>query len=257
MPFARGYFQRGELAPEQHAAEDSRRRRDWQAIQLGVDSQLRGLDVNSVWPPVDPREEKAYAAATAGLLSPIGKTPSAYERHAGAAIDAPLQALSYVFGAPARARDALIVSAQDLNSRLIQDEDTGEWRPFDPVSDVASARRMSDLHLKPDPAAAGRAATSLAQGIASVVYPPAAARDWRDSADRLGVSPGNIAAIDILTDPLTYYGMHQLPGVSRIASRMPKATNPVFLEDMRGNVIRQLRAGPAVRRPATRLLIAN
>lgn len=134
----------------------------------------RGVEANP-WPPFDPRGPRVAALESlvdTGVESQ-GVRDSQYA--AGQAGKALGQAYSAVFETSMRPRDTLIKAAQAYNA--------GEgWKT----------------------------AELLARAPVSMMYPPAAAGtpgapdDWRADARRLGISEGNILAIDLGTDPETY-----------------------------------------------------
>jgi hypothetical protein len=115
-----------------------------------------------------------------------------------------------------------------------------------------------------------KAAELAARAPLSTVYWPAAAGtpdspdDWRKDASELGISDGNILALDLLTDPETYMAL-PIPlaaaGKASAAMRAGKAAGlargldamrygsgvPAHLVDQYGDVIRRLRNAPVAR----------
>lgn len=204
-------------SPEQQAAEAAERERKWQETTsspmykaLGSMADRR-MYLDGV--PFDPREERM--AMVQDTLRP--GLSSDYARQVQ---EAPRNVYSAVFETAMRPRDTLIKAAQAMNA--------GEY---------------------------GDAAMLGLRAPLSAVYPPAAAGtpylpdDWREDAKRLGVSPSNIMAIDLLTDPETYLPI-PIPFMAARAA-MPAARGaigamrygrgiPTHLVDEAGNEIRRL-----------------
>jgi len=93
-----------------------------------------------------------------------------------------------------------------------------------------------------------KAAELAARAPLSAVMPSMAAGtpyqedDWRKDAERLGIHPGNIVALDIFTDPETYL---PIPIPFKAAGKAMRMTRPaVSAVDKYGEAIRQLRMAP-------------
>jgi hypothetical protein len=249
-----GYFEPTPLSDEQIAGLRRAQADAWDAARGAIERDrgaYRYLQQHapSPWPPVDEREALYRAAQDYGALEPTPThSPSRYTQHLGVAANLPLDAISYVFGAPGRARDAAILAAQDYNAREMLDPDTGEWRMVDPYTD-----RPRQDETRQAVGATGRALQSLASGLGGVVYPPlgegrpGGPRDWRESASRLGISDSNVMALDIGTDPLTYVGLPIGRGMRAAQALRYGGGKPAYLIDSSGDVIRRLRATPSVR----------
>lgn len=204
-------------SPEQQAAERAERDSQYKEITgspmyqaLGAMAD-RAMYLDGV--PVDPREMR---------MSLVQDTlrPGLSSDYARQVQEAPGNVYSAVFETAMRPRDTLIKAAQAYNA--------GEY---------------------------GDAAMLGLRAPLSAVYPPAAAGtpnspdDWREDAKRLGISPGNIMAIDLLTDPETYLPI-PIPFMAARAA-MPAARGaigamrygrgiPTHLVDEAGNDIRRL-----------------
>jgi hypothetical protein len=248
-----GYFEPEPLPDEYVAQLRAARQEAWDALRQGVTAdrhRIRAIRDSQAapWPVADEREVMYRAASDNGLLSPTPTVGgSRYGRDAGRAASVPLHALSYVFGAPGRARDAVVLAAKDYNSREVLDE--GEWRPFDPAIDASGPATVE--RYSPD--APQRALSSLMSGMAGVAYPPmgegrpGGPRDWRADAEVLGLDPWNVFGADVLTDPLTYTTLPVGRGAKALSSMRYGGGKPAYLIDSSGDVIRRLRASPAVR----------
>lgn len=147
--------------------------------------------------------------------------PSANSEYARDLSTVPGKAYSMVFETTMRPRDTLIKASQAL-------ADGDGWK----------------------------AAELAARAPVSMVYPPAAAGtpdspdDWRADARKLGVSPSNVMAIDLLTDPETYLAT---PMPFLAAGRLGRAVKPAIrfgskvpphLADEAAEAIRRLRSSP-------------
>lgn len=248
-----GYFE-PEPLPEEYVAQlRDAQQKAWGALRRGVtadrgNTQAARDNATSPWPVMDEREILYRAGSNNGMLSPTPTTSgSRYGRDVARVAAVPFDALSYVFGAPGRARDAVVLAAKDYNAREVLDD--GGWRPFDPSIDRSGPTTVE--RYSPD--APQRALASLMSGIASVAYPPlgegrpGGPRDWRADAEKLGLDPWHVTGADLLTDPLTYTSL-PLGRAARAASSLRYGGgNPVHLIDSSGEVIRRLRATPAVR----------
>lgn len=216
-------------SPEQQAAESEKRRQQWEEIKSSPQYQnLRAMSDRRMYldgVPVDPREMRL--AMTQDTLRP--GPSSDYYRHAR---EMPGKAYSAVFEAGMRPRDTLIKAAQAAS-----DGDYGE---------AAMLGMRAPLAAFYPPAAAGT---------------PNSPDDWRDDARALGISTGNITAIDLLTDPETYMAV-PLPfraaglairpllrgaGVAGDLMRYGRGI-PATLVDEAGNEIRRLKSAQPVRR---------
>lgn len=248
-----GYFE-PEPLPEEYVAQlRAAQGKAWDALRQGVTAGRHRIQAaresqTAPWPVADEREVLYRAASEHGLLSPTPTVSgSRYGRDVGRAAAVPLDALSYVFGAPGRARDAMVLAAKDYNAREVLDN--GEWRPFDPATDVSGPTTVERYN----PNASRNALSSLASGMAGVVYPPlgegrpGGPRDWRADAEKLGLDPWNVFGADVLTDPLTYTTLPLGRGAKVMSSLRYGGGNPAYLIDSSGDVIRRLRATPAVR----------
>lgn len=211
-------------SPEQNAADQLDRQRKWeQTTSSPAYRALRRLSDNPVefdGRVMDPR------AMRMGMVADT-LYPSRNTEYVGDLTSKPGELYSAVFETTMRPRDTLIRAGQEI---------------------------AGENYLK--------AAELLARAPLSVVYPPAAAGtpgsddDWREDARRLGISDGNIAAIDIGTDPETYL---PVPIPFMAAGRaIPMARGamsaarygrgvPTHLVDMSGDEIRRLLNSPRTR----------
>jgi hypothetical protein len=210
-------------SPAQQATESAERSRQYKDITGSPQYQLlRRLGDQSLLVDgrhYDPREIRMAMVQDTFRPGPA----SEYSRDLR---EIPGKAYSAVFETTMRPRDTLIKAAQAANA--------GEY---------------------------GRAASLGLRAPLSMVYPPAAAGtpgsqdDWREDARRLGVSEGNILAIDLMFDPETYLAT-PLPvlaggralGAAKRAGQVAKygRGTPTFLVDSAGDEIRRLLNSPAV-----------
>ena len=248
-----GYFE-PEPLPEEYVAQlRAAQQEAWDALQGGMTENRHRIRAvrdsqTSPWPVADEREIMYRAASDNGLLSPTPTVAgSRYGRDVGRVVAAPVNALSYVFGAPGRARDAIMLAAKDYNSREVLDN--GQWRPFDPAIDISGPATVE--RYSPD--APQRALSSLASGMAGVVYPPlgegrpGGPRDWRADGEKLGLDPWHVFGADLLTDPLTYTTLPIGRAGKAFTALRYGGGKPAYLIDSSGDVIRRLRATPATR----------
>lgn len=204
--------------PEQMAADEVRRRQEYERItgsplyQAMRSRRDRPMELDGRM--YDPRELRM--AAVADTIMPNPETDFGGDMGAAGqkALDAAWPAYQYVFEAGMRPRDTLIKSAQAFN--------------------------QSEPML---------AASLLARAPLSVLYPPAAAGtpdspdDWRKDAEKLGVGPGNIMAIDLFTDPETYMPIPiQFHAASKLGRMAGPAMRSTRVFDEAGDMIRQLKA---------------
>jgi|688.fasta_scaffold01126_51 hypothetical protein len=217
-------------SPEQQAAESAERERRWQEVTASPEYQvLEGMRDRSVYidgRPYDPRELRMGMVQDTLRPGPSGD----YYEHLKAA---PGKAYSAVFETAMRPRDTLIKAAQAYNA-----DDYG---------------RAAELALR---APISAAYPSAAAGT------PGSPDDWREDARRLGISDGNITAIDLLTDPETYL---PVPIPFKVAGRLGGAAMrsagavgdlmrygrgaPTHIVDEAGNEIRRLMNSPRSTEP--------
>lgn len=192
-----------------------------------VPGSLLGLKDNQDY---DPREIRLAMVQDTMRPSPstdFGKDFGAAADTAGKGLGT---AYSAVFETTMRPRDTLIRAAQEYNQG----------------NELEAAKLV------------GRAPLSM-------IYPPAAAGtpgspdDWREGARKLGISEGNIFAVDVFTDPETYMAI-PMPflAAGAVAGKAARYAKPVasamrygrgvptHLVDEAGEVIRRLRNSPRV-----------
>lgn len=218
------YFQRRPLDPEVEAYLRHNQGVEFRQLMRTVRDAAKGREFAE---GVDPREVAYQYARKRELLDQVPTTtPSPFRedaaRVAGKAIGVPLDALAYLFGGTSRARDQVIGAAMEA----------GAGSP-------------------------ARAIGALVAAPVSMLYPPAGrfgagqANDWRNSARDLGVSEGNIMAIDFGTDPALYSPSSLVKygpiGAAQLGRRVLNtarygAGKPAYLIDAYGDTIRRLRA---------------
>lgn len=204
--------------PEQQAADQVRRQQEYDRITSSPLYQSlrarsdRPMELNGR--VYDPRELRMAAVADTIMPSPETDFGNDIAGAGRATVGAAYPAYQYVFEAGMRPRDTVIKAAQAFSQG-------------DPMI----------------------GASLLARAPVSAFYPPAAAGtpgspdDWRKDAERLGVAPGNIMAIDLLTDPETYM---PIPIQFHAARQMGRLAGPAMRSaralDEAGDMIRQLKA---------------
>lgn len=192
----------------------------------------------------DPREIRLAMVQDTMRPSPstdFGKDFGAAADKAGKGLGA---AYSAVFETTMRPRDTLIKAAQ-------------AWNEYnDAATKAAGGYNDDDVNDK-----FYSAMGLLGRAPLSIIYPPAAAGtpgsedDWRPQARKLGISEGNIAAIDFGTDPETWL---PIPIPFMAAGRAARYAKPALgamrygrgvpthLVDEAGDIIRRLRNSPRV-----------
>lgn len=174
-----------------------------------------------------------------------------------------------------------VFDPRELRMAVMQDALTPEYAPTDFQKDrqavwsntvtpaykaaFETGMRPRDTLIKAMQAAGkedySKAAELVARAPLSMVYWPAAAGtpdspdDWREDARKLGISEGNILAIDLGTDPETWMPIpipahaagRAIPAAKRGLDLMRYGRGvPAHLVDHYGDTVRRLRHAPSV-----------